>query len=254
MSGPHRFLATRAAAALGVAALLSACAGSAPQAPAGARAEAPAAWRAAVVPGSAAPAEDRIQADWWNAFGDPLLTAAVERALAGSIDLASAEARVREAEALAAQARAGLWPALDGSLAVQRAQSRSSTTGAATRSTSGQGLLQASYELDLWGRVRNANAAARASLQASRHARDAAALSVAAATARAYVQLLSLDAQLAIARDTLAARDAALRAASGRAEAGYTSRLELAQAQAEQRSAAQQVPALELAVRQQENA
>jgi NodT family efflux transporter outer membrane factor (OMF) lipoprotein len=223
--------------------LLSACATSRPPAPA-AQVDAPPSWRAAV------PAGENVRADWWQSFGDPLLVAVVERALAGNTDLAVAEARVREAEALAVQARAGLLPTLDATVSAQNARS----AGSSGRTSTTQAQLQASYEVDLWGRVRAANDAARASLQASRYGRDAAALSVSAATVQAYVQLLSLDAQLDIARDTLVSRDKALHAAKRRAETGYTSRLELAQAEAEQRGAAQNVPAFELAVRQQENA
>ena len=235
------------AAAVAAAVLASGCATSQPSSPA-AWAEAPQAWRAEV------PADGQVRPDWWRTFGDPLLAAAVEQALAGNVDLAVAEARVHEAEALSAQARAGLWPSLDASLSTQKGRTLGATTGQASTSASGQAQLQASYEVDLWGQVRSANQAALASLQASRNARDAAALSVAASTVQAYVQLLSLDAQLAIARDTLSARDGALRAAVQRAEVGYTSRLEQAQAEAEQRAAAQRVPVLELAVRQQENA
>lgn len=226
--------------------LLPACAVSPSRSPA-AGIDAPRAWRAD------APAGAVVQPQWWQAFGDQLLVAAIERALAGNVDLAVAEARVREAEALAMQARSGLWPALDASATAQKARTLGATGQASTGATQ-QVQVQVSYELDLWGRVRAASAAARASLQASRYGRDAAALAVAAATARAYVQLASLDAQSDIARATLKARDEALRAARRRAESGYTSRLELAQAEAEQRAAAQAVPALELAIRQQENA
>lgn len=227
------------------AALLSACA-SVPPSP-HAQVQPPPAWRAAVPAGSV------VEPGWWQAFGDPRLAAAVERALAGNVDLAVAEAGVREAEALSRQARSGLWPTLDAVASAERAR----TLGDTGRTAIGETRViqaQVSYEVDLWGRVRSANTAARASLQASRYGRDAAALSVAAATAGAYIQLLSLDAQLQTARETLASRDHALRIAAQRARAGYTSQLELSQAQAEQRSAAQAVPALELAVRQQENA
>ncbi|MCL2894750.1 efflux transporter outer membrane subunit [Brenneria tiliae] len=227
--------------------LLSACATS-PSPQKDALSAAPAAWRADAPPG------DVVQAGWWRAFGDPRLTAAVERALAGNTDLAVAEARIREAEALAVQARSALLPSLNGSISAQDARSLSAATGRASTSTTVQPQLQAAYEVDLWGRVRASDNAARAALQASRYARDAAALSVAAATARAYVQLASLDAQSAVARDTLASRNESLRVATQRAQAGYTSRLELAQAEVEQRAAARRIPELELAVRQQENA
>ncbi|MGH8074924.1 MAG: efflux transporter outer membrane subunit [Lysobacter sp.] len=237
-----RRLLTAAALALA----LAACAITPSPRPEAARVVSPAAWRADA-PGSAI-----VEPGWWNGFGDPRLAAAVETALANNVDLAIADARVREAAALSAQARAALLPAVDVSASAQEAR----TLSGARPSDSGtaQVQLQAAWEIDLWGRVRNADVAARALLQASESARDASALSISAATARAYITLLSLDAQLVIARNTLESRDQALRLATRRAEAGDTSRLELTQAAAERRAAARQVPALELAVSRQENA
>ncbi|MEG5665793.1 MULTISPECIES: efflux transporter outer membrane subunit [Enterobacteriaceae] len=233
---------------IGIIALaLTACATSSPPSPNDLPPAPPTHWRADTAGTSS------VQTGWWRAFGDPHLESAIERALASNTDLAAAEARLREAEALATQARSALFPSLTAAVAAQNARALNAS-GQASRSANVQPQLQAAYEVDLWGRLRAANDAARASLQASRYARDAAALSVAAATARAYVQLMSLDAQLAIARDTLISRDQALRVATRRTQAGHTSRLEQAQAEVEQRTAARRVPALELAVRQQENA
>lgn len=228
-------------------ALLSACAVAPSALPDSASPPVPSHWREAAL------GEAPINSDWWEAYGDPRLAEAVEAALAGNADIAVAEARIREAEALAVQARSALLPSLD--LAVGGQQARSlSAFGTPSEAGSGSAQLQAAYEVDLWGRVRNGDEAARASLQASRYGRDAVTLSIAAATARAYITLLSLDAQLLVARDTLASRDDALRLATRRADAGVTSRLELTQATVEQRAAARQVPALELAVTRQENA
>lgn len=238
----------RGAATLALSGLLSACAATAPGAPpAGAAIGAPEAWRAD------AAGQGVVEPGWWRALGDPRLAAHVERALERNADLGAAEARVREAEALAVQARSALWPSLNLSVAGQDARSLNAF-GQPSESASVQPQLQAAYEADLWGRVRASDAAARASLQASRFGRDAAALSVAAATARAYVTLLSLDAQLAVARATLTSREEALRIATRRADSGHTSQLERSQAESERRAAAQRVPALELAVRRQENA
>ena len=226
---------------------LSACATVAPSPPPPeAAVGAPEDWRAAAPTGAVA------ETGWWAAFGDPGLTAAVEAALARNTDLAVAEARVREAEALSTQARAALLPSLTGSVAVQDARELNAF-GQPSEAAVAQPQLQVAYEVDLWGRLRNADAASRASLQASRFGRDAAALSVAAATARASVTLTSLDAQLEVARSTLASREEALRLATRRVEAGQISRLELTQAQAEYEATAQRVPALELAIRRQEN-
>lgn len=206
----------------------------------------PPAWRAASPSG-----QESVPADWWRAFGDPRLAELIGVALTRNADLGIAEARVREAEALAAQARAALLPTLNASGGVQK-QRELSAFGTPAEPLAFQAQAQAAYEIDLWGRLRAGDAAARASLQASRYGRDAARLSVAAATARAYVTLTSLDAQLATARATLVSRQEAAARARRRAQQGVTSNLELRQAEGELEAAAQRVPALELAVRRQE--
>ncbi|MEW5687002.1 MAG: efflux transporter outer membrane subunit [Pseudomonadota bacterium] len=208
---------------------------------------APASWRAANVQGAP------MARDWWAGFGDPQLSALVEAALARNTDVAVAAARVQEAEAQARTARAALSPTLDAAAGGQYAR-QLNALGRVTEGASGQPQLQAAWEVDLWGRLRALDAAGRANLQASQAGRDATALSVSAATARAYVGLLSLDAQLEVTRRTLAARAEALRVARRRADTGYTSQLERTQAEAEYQATARSVPALELAVRQQENA
>lgn len=195
----------------------------------------------------------QLASDWWQSFGDPKLSSHIEAALTNNLDIMVADARIREADALVRQARSALLPSLDLAGSAQDAQSLN-PFGALSQSENATAQLQAAYEVDLWGRVRNSNESARASLQASQYARDTIALSISAATARAYVTLLSLDAQLDLAQNTLTSRNAALHLAKRRADAGHTSRLELAQATAEQRAAARQIPALELAIIRQENA
>ena len=126
--------------------------------------------------------------------------------------------------------------------------------GTPSRAFGLQPALSASYDLDLFGRLRQATRAARAQLLASEGARDTVRLATIASTASGYVTLRALDQRLAIARDTLAARAEALRIARRRFEAGYSSRLEYRQAQAEYAATAQLVPAAELAIARQENA
>ena len=208
----------------------------------------PASWRAA-----ATLSDDRIAADWWKAFGDPRLSELVAAALAYNADLGAAEARVREAEAQSRLASTALSPSISLSAGVQKARDLN-PFGQPSVTLAAQPQLQIAYEVDLWGRLRAADAAGRANLQASRYARDAARLSVSAAVARAYVALLSLDAQLATARATLTSRQEAAARARRRAREGVTSDLELRQAEGELEASAQRIPALELAIRRQEAA
>lgn len=228
-------------------AILSACATSPSPVPDAAVPEVPTQWH------QSAQGDVPISATWWQAFGDSYLSAYIQTALRNNADIAVAEARVREAEALAVQARAPLLPSLDIAVGAQDGRSLNAF-GSPSEAATGSVQLQTAYEIDFWGRVRNSDAAARANLQASRYGRDAITLSVSAATARAYIALLSLDAQLEISRNTLASRDEALRVARRRSETGTTSRLELTQATAEHSAAARQVPTLEMAVTRQQNA
>lgn len=216
----------------------------------------PTAWRTRVEGPEAAaltaPAA-AIPADWWTAFGDPVLDALVERALARNPDLATAAARVREARAQEALARSQTVPSLDLAVSASRARSLNAF-GRPTTATSSQPVFQAAYEVDLFDRIGQQLQAARASREALQAAQDAARLSIAAATASGYITLRAQDARLAVLQDTLQARAEALRVARRRADAGYTSDLELRQAEAEYAAAAQQVPQARLAIERQEHA
>jgi len=234
-----------------MAAALTGCVSAGPRAPVppAAAVAPPAGWRTA----AAADGDAAVRADWWTAFGDPALAALVARALADNPDVAAAAARVEEARAAEALARAQLSPQVGGSLPETQGQSLS-PFGAPSRALGAQPAVTASYDLDLFGRLRQASRAARAQTLASEGARDTVRLAVAAGTASGYVTLRALDQRLAIALETLSARGEALRIARRRFETGYSSRLEYRQAEAEYAATAQLVPAARLAIARQENA
>jgi NodT family efflux transporter outer membrane factor (OMF) lipoprotein len=126
--------------------------------------------------------------------------------------------------------------------------------GRPAETTTISGNVQAAYELDPFGRLEAATQAARFDYAAQQAALEAVALSVAANTASGYLNLRGLDAQLALARQTLKSRRQSLELARRQFEVGYSSRLELSQAEAEYRSTAAVVPQLERSITQQENA
>lgn len=229
------------------ASLLAACVPATPPLPDGAGLVPNSGWRTPLT--ATAP----LDKAWWSGFGDPVLTTLVESALANNSDIAIAAARVREARAQEQIARAAFLPTLDAGVGVQEARSVS-PFGTASTNTSAQPILQAAYEVDLFGRVRATASAARSAYLASAAARDATALSVAGATASSYLTLRGLDARLTIAEQTVASRTEALRISRNRARVGYTSDLELRQAEAEYRSTTQLLPQLRLAIARQENA
>ncbi|MGE6992416.1 efflux transporter outer membrane subunit [Pseudomonas sp. NPDC047961] len=193
-----------------------------------------------------------VSATWWQAFGDPQLTALVEAALAHNTEVLSAASRVEQAREQIQLSRAALLPSLDAALGAQR--TRELSVLGMTHTTAVQPSLQVSYEVDLWGRLRRLKEAAQLEYRATEAERDAVRLAVASTTARAYVSLLSLDRQLYVTRETIDSRREALRVAEDRAALGYTSQLELTQAQSEYEAAAELLPQLQQAIREQENA
>jgi outer membrane protein, multidrug efflux system len=232
----------RSVLSLGIALLLSACAG--PQV------------KVAAVPDVVEPAEwqrdagQTISLDkaWWLQFGDPVLTALVEKALASNTDIGKAAGRLREARADTAIARAALLPTLNAGFDNAGRSRIVSPFGTPLELSSGQVDIEAAWEVDLFGRLADQRAAARDAYLASMAARDAIRLSVASSTASGYITLLSLDAQLKIAQATLTARANSLRLAKTEFENGYSSRLELQQAQSEYDSTAQLIPQTRLAI------
>ena len=230
-----------------VALLLAACAGPRPSAPPDSAFDVPAAWRAA-------PASDAsVDAAWWRGFGDPVLSQIVETALRHNVDIALAAQRVEEARAQFRFADAQLTPSV--AALAEGGRSRSlNAFGKPVQQNAWQAELAISYEIDLFGRLASASAAARASLLASEAARDTVRLAVAASAASGYISLRALDARLALLHDTLEARAESLRVVRRRAESGYAATLDLQQAQAEYHATEQLIPTTELAIRRQEDA
>ncbi|MBO9685822.1 MAG: efflux transporter outer membrane subunit [Mitsuaria chitosanitabida] len=241
-------------------ALLAGCAPALRAPPEAARPELPAGWReqpvssasTASAPAVDADARERIRPDWWQDFGDPVLSGLVLRALDRNNDLLLAGARLDEARATLAASRAAEGPQLNATLVAQG--SRTLQVTGISESHIVQPGLSASWELDLWDRLTALTRAARLRVAASEADRDGAALSVAATTVQSYIALLALESQLALSKATLDSRAEALRLAQDQARIGYISQLQLTQAQAEYASVAQQVPQLELTIRRQENA
>ncbi len=225
----------------GLAAGLAACAGPNVATTGVAPVTPPVAWRTDAGPGAP------LQRDWWRSFGDPTLAALVDKALANNSDIGVAAARVREARANFALARAQTVPTIDAAISGGRSRAVSAF-GQPSEQNFAQPQIQVAYEVDLFGRLADQQSAARDSWFASEAARDAVQLSIAAAVANNYVTLRSLDARLEVARDTVRARSESLRIAKSRVGQGYSPKLELQQAQAEYDATAQIVPQIELAI------
>jgi multidrug efflux system outer membrane protein len=187
--------------------------------------------------GAAAPGTaEAIGADWWTLFGEPSLDALVAATLQHNTDLRSAAARVDETAAVLGLARAAQWPGLD--LQGNVTRSRSSTLNdqpvppGGPEATTHRLVLSSAFEIDLWGRLRNATAAAQAQLLGAEHARDAVRIALAAATVQAWFGVRALDAQLAVLDVQEKAREQSLALVERRFSGGVASSLEPAQARA----------------------
>lgn len=196
--------------------------------------------------------------DWWNQFNDPALNALVDAALAGNYDVRIAAARIDEFRGQLMVARSGFFPQLNLSATAAR-QSIGRLSGTQFASGAGTGnsyqlLANASWELDLWGRIRRQAEAAEASLWNAEYARRGVVLSLAASVVQGYATLRGLDAQLDVAQQTLASRASGLDIFRQRYEGGVISQLELTQAENDYYVAEGSIPPLRTAIAQTENA
>lgn len=208
----------------------------------------PNSWRQQVGP-TAAP-----EAQWWRSFGDDNLNHLVNQALSHNSDILTARSRVDQYRAQLRAAQGDNFPTLSAGVAATHQRALSAATGLPYENAVFQGLLQANYEVDLWGSRSNSIRAAEASLDAQRAAASAAELTVASSVASGYLSLCALGEQLRVTQATLATRENALNLAQRQFETGYTSRLEWMQAASEYQTAKAQIPQLQHQIEQQENA
>ena len=190
-----------------------------------------------------------VDAAWWTAFGDPLLTELVEAALAGNKDLEVAEARLREARALrdAVQGRA-LPQAGVSAVGTQNRLSKNGQLPVGKVPGLGRDLaifdggFDASWEIDLWGGRRRAIESAEARTGAVEEARRAVVIQVIAEVVRGYVDLRTAQSLRANAAADAAAQSEVARLVGDRLRVGLASRADLVRAEALARGSAASVP------------
>lgn len=192
---------------------------------------------------------------WWQVFHDDALQQLVRLALTNNYDLRIAVTRVEQARALAAQARSQFFPQLNYGAFAGRGKNVSDNLPSPT-GTGGAvfGLdANASWEVDLWGRIRRLNEAARAQYLASQEARRDVTISLIAQVAQEYFQLLALDRQLEIARQSTNSFSESLRIFNQRLQGGVASKLETSSAEALRDASAATIPQVEQQIAMQEN-
>jgi NodT family efflux transporter outer membrane factor (OMF) lipoprotein len=217
------------------------------------QAELPEQWREARESGFGT-GEDPL-VSWWSRLGDPVLDSLVERALHQGLDLREALARLREARALRGIAASERFPTVDGILAYERrGESENTPLGQFVPDSDLYSAgFDASWEVDLWGRVARSVEAADADLAASvEDARDVA-VSLAAETAVTYVDLRSLQKRVAIARTNIELQEQTLDLVESRFEAGLVGERDVAQAATNVETTRSRLPLIEVALRAAEN-
>jgi outer membrane protein, multidrug efflux system len=219
------------------------------------------------IPGSyrfagVAPVTDPIAADqaWWSGFRDRTLDKLVQEALANNRDLRIATGRVDEFAAILAGTRSQGLPQVGYATSGNRTRASEEKIPAVIRpfsspfSSTFSSVLSASWEIDLWGRIRRETEAARANLLASEEGRRGVTLTLISSVILSYVTLLDLDEQLRVAEATVAGRQKSVDLFEIRLADGWISEFEMSQVRAEYESVASQLPPLRQAIAVQEHA
>jgi NodT family efflux transporter outer membrane factor (OMF) lipoprotein len=205
--------------------------------------------------------------DWWTGFADPQLDSLIARAVSSNLDLRAAVLRIDEARAQRDISASAMWPtlAVDGSFNRQRFSETTPTGalftsvgsahlpgGASTSVPNPYNQFQlsgtASWELDLFGRVRRAVEASQAGLQVSIEDQRAVLVALLADVAGAYMDLRGAQARLAVTRENLATMDDLLELTRQRRAAGLTTHIDVGNAMAQSALTRAQIPAFELQI------
>ena len=203
-------------------------------------------------------AADVADTKWWEQFGDPILNDLVDTALRDNRDLRIAAARVDQFIGALGATRSELFPQIGYGADASRA--RASRVGQAPIPPGGdpyftlyQASLGASWQLDLFGRVRRLTEAAQAQVYASEQAQRGVVLSLVTGVATSYIVLRTLDRQLEIAQATARNFGETARIFDLRFKAGIVAKTEVMQISSQYQQALAAIPAFEQAIAAQEN-
>ena len=186
---------------------------------------------------------------WWDIYQDDRLKGLIQQSLADGYDARIATARVIQAQAIASQVHGQRYPgigyAANGDRGRNAQLGNAVPTGNGSINNSFDAYLGAAWELDLWGRVRRLDEAARSRYLATEEARRGVWLSLVSQVATTYYELLELDEELAIAQQATQSYGESLRLFNQRLEGGIASRLETSSAEAAMATSAARVASLE---------
>lgn len=210
-------------------------------------------WRVSAIEGLAE-GEANLQT-WWSGLGDPTLEDLIRRAESANLDLEAATARISETRARLGVARGRRMPDLDaGGFASESEQSDNGTLGGLfPDGLDSVGLynvgFDASWEIDLFGRIRRSVESAGAAYEASVEDYRDVLVTLFAEVARNYVEVRELQTRIAYAEANVEAQQATFVMTRDRHDAGATSGLDVAQAESNLKNTEAVIPALEIALR-----
>ncbi len=212
--------------------------------------EAPAAYKENVDWKVAEPREAVVRGAWWKIFQDPGLDALEEQVSISNQNIAAAEAQYRQSLAVVKAAQSGWFPTVSANAQASRSLRSANAGSVRVGSTEpvNDYLLTgtATWELDVWGKVRRSVEASEAGAQASAADLEAIRLSTQALLAQSYFQLCAVDAQTKLLDETVAAYQKSLELTTNRYTYGVASRTEVLQAQTQLKST--QAQAIDLGV------
>lgn len=185
----------------------------------------------------ATPQDANSKGEWWLVYHDATLDSLLKQVRISNQNVASYAAQYREAQALAGQSRAELLPSLGYDASSTRSGSRASATGQRSVSKSHAADLSASWELDVWGKLRRTLEENNASAEASKAELANITLSAQSELAQDYFQLRIIDEKIALYQRSIAAYQRYLTVIENKYAAGSESRATLAQAQMQLESA-----------------
>jgi NodT family efflux transporter outer membrane factor (OMF) lipoprotein len=223
--------------------LLSACSAWQPRAPTAPTIAVPAAWSTV---GTVASDTSTIRlSDWWTQFNDAKLNHLMTEALATAPDLRSAQAKLRQARAARDLADANLRPSLDVSASATRSRTGRDAGGSDVAQTLYNAGFDASWEVPIFGGLRDAAAGAAADAAAAAAELEASQVTLIAEIALNYINLRAYQQRLQIARANVASQEETLQISDWRNQAGLASSLDVEQARTNLEQSRASIPSLE---------
>lgn len=195
---------------------------------------------------------DALLTEWWSVLDDPMLTGLIRQAKDGNLDLRQAEARLREARAQRGLAKADLAPTVSANGSARRSTSSREMSNGDT-SDSYAMSLDASWELDFFGKKRRSLESSEAAYQASQEEVRDVQVSLLAEVALNYVEVRSYQARLSITETNLAAQVETYDLTRWRWEAGLTTQLDVEQARSSMEQTRAELPSLRTSLEQAQN-